>query len=78
LPTHKFFNSIFCQRTKTHFHFFATHENPTQKKNERVFFSDEVNKIKEEVGSRKRALSLIDKDHKLVRFGIHREAEPLT
>ena len=31
-------------------------------------FDDEVNKMKEEVGSRKRALSLIDKDHKLVRF----------
>ncbi|MGI8582305.1 MAG: N-6 DNA methylase [Chitinophagaceae bacterium] len=31
-------------------------------------FDDEVNKMKEEVGSRKRALGLIDKDHKLVRF----------
>lgn len=31
-------------------------------------FDDEVNKMKEEVGSRKRALSLIDKDHKYVRF----------
>lgn len=31
-------------------------------------FDDEVNKIASQAGSRKRAFSLIDKDHKLVRF----------